>query len=260
MSHWFTANNLLLNAKKTKCVEFSLPNVKKIDKSLLINGETLKMESSTVFLGVTLDCKLQWSAHIESLTGKLSSAAFAVRKIRQFTDVETARLVYFAYFHSVMSYGILLWGKAADINSVFILQKRAIRSIYKLKPRESLRDKFKEIGILTVACQYIYNNLVFVKQNINMYKQKKDLNDRLLRNRHKLVLSAYRLRKVQKSFVGLGVLFYNKMPNSVLDLPLHKFKQCIKTHLLSQGYYTIDEFLNDKEVERQLDQLSTSHK
>ncbi|CAH2229502.1 jg17618 [Pararge aegeria aegeria] len=64
----------------------------------------------------------QWGAHIiETLAGKLSSAAYAVRKIRQLTDVETARLVYFAYFHSVMSYGILLWGRAADIET--ILQK-----------------------------------------------------------------------------------------------------------------------------------------
>ncbi|CAH2232085.1 jg4759 [Pararge aegeria aegeria] len=69
-----------------------------------------------------------------------------IRKIRQITDVDTARLVYFAYFHSVMSYGILIWGKAADIETIFILQKRAVRSIYKLKSRESLREKFKEIG------------------------------------------------------------------------------------------------------------------
>ncbi|CAH2264709.1 jg2594 [Pararge aegeria aegeria] len=103
------------------------------------------MENSTVFLGVTLDCKLQWGAHIETLAGKLSSDAYAVRKIRQITDVEVARLVYFAYFHSAMSYGILLRGKAADIETIFILQKRTVRSIYKLKSRESLREKFKEI-------------------------------------------------------------------------------------------------------------------
>ncbi|CAH2239265.1 jg21896 [Pararge aegeria aegeria] len=87
------------------------------------------MEDSTVFLGMTLDCKLQWGTHIDTLAGELSSAAYAVRKIRQITDVETARLVYFADFHSVMSYGILLWGKAADIETIFILQKRAVRSI-----------------------------------------------------------------------------------------------------------------------------------
>ncbi|CAH2228337.1 jg28006, partial [Pararge aegeria aegeria] len=33
----------------------------------MINGESLKIETSTVFLGVTLDNKLQWGAHIDSL-------------------------------------------------------------------------------------------------------------------------------------------------------------------------------------------------
>ena len=29
-----------------------------------------------------------------------------------------------------MSYGILIWGDAADIDTIFILQKRAMRAIY----------------------------------------------------------------------------------------------------------------------------------
>ncbi|CAH2232579.1 jg10140 [Pararge aegeria aegeria] len=32
----------------------------------------------------------------------------------------------------------------------------------------------------------------------------------------------------------------------ILDLPMHKFKEYVKTHLSQRGYYTIDEFLNDK--------------
>ncbi|CAH2248858.1 jg7557 [Pararge aegeria aegeria] len=100
VSHWFTAINFVLNAKKTKCVEFMLPNVKKVDKKEMINGESLEMENSTVFLGVTLDCKLQCGAHIETLAGnspQLLMLSFAyLSKNRQLTDVETARLVYFA--------------------------------------------------------------------------------------------------------------------------------------------------------------------
>ncbi|CAH2237127.1 jg24466 [Pararge aegeria aegeria] len=72
VSHWFTANNLVLNAKKTKCVEFMLPNVKKVDKRVMLNGESLEMENSTVFLGVTLVCKPQWGANIETqLSGRV---------------------------------------------------------------------------------------------------------------------------------------------------------------------------------------------
>ncbi|GBP79498.1 hypothetical protein EVAR_59172_1 [Eumeta japonica] len=88
-------------------------------------------------VGITLDNRLQWSPHINKLAKRLSSAAYAVKKMRNLSDVETARLVYFGGFHSLMSYGILLWGNSADIHRIFVLQKRAVRAIYKLGPRAS---------------------------------------------------------------------------------------------------------------------------
>ncbi|CAH2255368.1 jg15418 [Pararge aegeria aegeria] len=70
--------------------------------------------------------------------------------------------------------------------------------------------------------------------------------NRLTRNGHKSVISAYRLRKAQNSFVGLSIRFYNMIPKEILDLPMHTFKKCVKTQLVQRGYYTFDEFLNDK--------------
>ena len=103
LSKWFAANNLLLNANKTKCIKFSLPNVPQVGLNLKLDGKKLVAITETIFLGITLDSKLQWGAHIRTLSGRLSSAAYAVRKIRQLTDIATARLVYFSYFHSIMS-------------------------------------------------------------------------------------------------------------------------------------------------------------
>ncbi|KAA5662330.1 reverse transcriptase family protein, partial [Pseudomonas aeruginosa] len=115
--HWFSVNNLLLNNKKTKCIKFTTPNVRQVDTNIIVSGETLELVDSTVFLGITVDSRLQWGPHICKLANRLSSAAFAVKKIRTYTDEDTARLVYFSYFHSVMSYGILLWGNAADVET-----------------------------------------------------------------------------------------------------------------------------------------------
>ena len=52
---------------------------------------------------------------------------------------------------------------ATGIQPIFFLQKRAIRAIYNLSPKDSLRQKFKEINILTVASQYIFENVMYVK-------------------------------------------------------------------------------------------------
>jgi len=41
--------------------------------------------------------------------------------------VEVLWMVYFAYFHSVIKYGIILLGNSTNICRVFTLQKRIIR-------------------------------------------------------------------------------------------------------------------------------------
>ena len=246
VTHWFTVNNLVLNAKKTKCIKFTLPNVKNLGPKIILDSNVLETVDSTVFLGITVDKNLQWAAHISCLAGKLSSAAYAVRKVRQLTDVDTARLVYFSYFHSVMSYGILLWGKAADIANIFILQKRAVRAIYQLSARDSLRDIFKDIGILTVASQFIFANLIYIKQNINLYTKVSDVHNISTRNRHKLCVPYHRLHKVHDSFGGLGIRIYNKLPNSLLDIPFNSFKNKIKMILIQKAYYTLNDYLDDR--------------
>ncbi|KAG7296652.1 hypothetical protein JYU34_000923 [Plutella xylostella] len=242
---WFTVNNLLLNSKKTKCIKFTLPNVRQCDTNIILDGNKLDLVNDTVFLGMTIDSKLQWGPHIEKLSGRLSSAAFAVRKIRQLTDVETARLVYFSYFHSLLSYGILLWGRAADIETIFVLQKRAIRSIYKLGSRDSLRELFKEINILTVPCQFIFSNLMYVRKNISTFDTIGSNHDINTRNKHKLAFPAMRLAKVNKSFLGYCIRFYNKLPAEVAQMPENKFKCYIKEKLSKKAYYKIDDYLED---------------
>lgn len=56
-------------------------------------------------------------------------------KIRKFSAIELATLVYFAYFHSYILYSILLCGDAGDIIEYMIMQMRAPRAIDNLGPR-----------------------------------------------------------------------------------------------------------------------------
>lgn len=236
----------MLNAKKTKCVNFSLSKSFNTNCNIKLNDESLEFIESTVFLGITLDNRTQWGAQIQSLASKLSSAAFAVRKVRQYTDTDTARLVYFSYFHSLLSYGILLWGKAADIKNIFILQKRAVRAIYCMKSRDSLREKFKEANILTVASQFIYSNILYVHKNLDLFPKNSNIHNINTRFKDKLAVPKYRLEKVNRSFMGIGIKIYNKIPKDMLELPLNKFKTSVKSYLLSKAYYSLNDYLNDE--------------
>ena len=43
---------------------------------------------------------------------------------------------------------------------LFILQKRAVRSVYNPRARDSQRDVFKDAGIITIASQILYYNFL----------------------------------------------------------------------------------------------------
>ncbi|KAJ8714014.1 hypothetical protein PYW08_007634 [Mythimna loreyi] len=135
-----------------------------------------------------------------------------------------------------MSYGILLWGNAADIQIIFVLQKRAIRFIYKLSPRHSLKDKFKEINIMTVPSQYIYENILYAHKNKNTFKKYSDIHDFNTRNKHKFVAPATRLKKIGESFKCQCIHYYNKLPNHIQELSLNKFKSFVKRKLLLKAF------------------------
>jgi hypothetical protein len=71
----------------------------------------LKKWKQLNFLAKKIDSNLNLEAHVQYIMPKLSSACFAVRAVTSLMNTETLKLVYFAYFHSIRSYGIIFGGK-----------------------------------------------------------------------------------------------------------------------------------------------------
>jgi biotin synthase-related radical SAM superfamily protein len=69
---------------------------------------------------------------------------------------ETLRKVYFAYIHSVMSYGIIFGGNQPYSDKIFKIKKRVIRIITNSRMRDSCRELLKKLEILPLYSQYQY--------------------------------------------------------------------------------------------------------
>ena len=83
----------------------SCPECEMWDYDLKLNYQSndVKSSSNTKFLGLIIDDSLSWKAHIDQMMSKLHTACFVIRSIQA---TETLRMVYFAYQHSIMRYGI----------------------------------------------------------------------------------------------------------------------------------------------------------
>jgi len=65
------------------------------------------------FLGIQIDSHLNWRNHIDQIIHKLSIACYMIRQMYHNCNNVTLRSFYFAYFHSIASYGIILWGNSS---------------------------------------------------------------------------------------------------------------------------------------------------
>jgi len=67
----------------------------------------ISIVNETKFLGLFINNNLSWKTHIESIRSKLSSACYAMRSVKPDVTINTLKMIYFAYFHSVMTYSLL---------------------------------------------------------------------------------------------------------------------------------------------------------
>jgi hypothetical protein len=94
------------------------------------------------FWGTETDKFVNWKAHVKLILPKIGNACFAIRNTKSCINIETLRMIYLAYFHSIMKYGIIFWGNLTEAKKVFLLQKRTLRIMMGINHRNSCRPVF----------------------------------------------------------------------------------------------------------------------
>jgi hypothetical protein len=164
LDDWFEKNLLSLNKVKTRCMNFTAKNNMLAGRDLGNVGTLITTSDDITFLGLTIENSLTWGGHIDKVIKKLSSVCYMIRNIKPFMSINTTKIIYYSYFHSVMTYGLIYWGNSSLADCVFRMQKRAVRLMMGCGLRESCRDLFKELKILPLRSQYIYSLMMFVKK------------------------------------------------------------------------------------------------
>jgi hypothetical protein len=125
-SKWFTSNKLALNLDKTNVIKSITNNLPQYSLSIGYNEKYMEESLNSKFLGLQIDNHLIWKNHIGQMIPKLSRACYAVRSIFHVSNTDTLKSIYFAYFHSIMKYGIT-FGNLSNSKMIFTLQKRIVR-------------------------------------------------------------------------------------------------------------------------------------
>jgi hypothetical protein len=250
LNSWFSSNLLSLNLSKTEYIIFSAKRHHALDNGIKIAYKNNHIADSChiKFLGIHITNTLSWKIHINQLIPKLSSACYAIRAIKPYVELKTLLMVYYAYFHSVMCYGIIFWGNSSYAINVFRVQKRAIRVMLGIGSRDSCRKSFVALGILPFPSQYIFSLLSYVVKNIHSFTFLSEVHDRDTRQSFNLNLyqpSAQRASYLKGTYY-MGILMFNNLPvpiKRLYDNPT-AFKLALKKFLCDHSFYTLDEYIN----------------
>jgi len=82
-------------------------------------------------------------------------ACYVIRNAKTYMFASSLKVIYYAFFHSVMSYGIIFWGNWSHSSIIFRVQGKAIRIMKGCGNRVSCRTLFKKLQILPLTSQYI---------------------------------------------------------------------------------------------------------
>lgn len=167
-----------------------VPSETPTELHLKIDDFKIKKSKQAKFLGVIIDEKLSWEAHIMNLKRKLNYATATLNRIMDCLPKHLHKELYYTLFESHLSYCISVWGGAAQcrIETLWIAQKHCIRVLFgdkeayldkfrtcvKARPygsqkldesffeKEHTKPIFKQLGILSIHNLYTYHCLMEV--------------------------------------------------------------------------------------------------
>jgi hypothetical protein len=215
MNEWFKSNSLSLNIDKTYFVQFCTKTNQKYDFQTSYENRQIAKAQNIKFLGIIIDTNLSWKQHIDKIIPKLNKACFAIRTVKPFMSLEVMRLIYFSYFHSVLSYGIIFWGDSVHSKYIFKIQKRTIRIITNAGIRDLCGDLCKKFQILPFYSHYIYSLLMFVVKNRSLFKLNSDIHGFGTRYDNDFHLPATNLKLFQKGVFYSGIKTYNHYQRTI---------------------------------------------
>jgi len=243
IKHIFNSNLLTFNFTKTHYIEFRTKNYYQVKTKVKYEHKSISNSSETKFLGLIIDETLSWNQHVDYIATKLNSACYTLRNLKHIVPQSILRTIYYAYIRSILSYGIIFWGRSSNVNKLFILQKKMIRIITNNGVRESCREAFKEMEIMTLYSQYFFSLILFTVNNKHLFIANKEIHDYKTRSCANLHLPSVNITKFYKGPLCFGFQS-NRLLNriKVFANVMKCFKLSLKIFLYHHSFYSIDEY------------------
>ena len=246
VNQWLQSNRLSLNIDKTNFVIFHPPQRKPQPVSLKISGRPVEQMTYVKYLGLIIDCHLNWKKHAHEVSKKISRGIGILSKLRHFVTNDILTQLYYSLVYPFLTYGIIVWGNTytTTLKPIAILQKKAVRIITFSKRDAHSSPLFSQLGLIklmdlvsihTALFMFQYHHNLLPKAFDNFFlsiSSKHNYNTRLASK------STYYINRVRTNYGKFNLHFsgpsiWNNLDEELKSLSLHSFKQTMNKHYLS---------------------------
>ena len=244
---WVEANKLSLNLQKTHYL--IITNLKKpVKLKIIARDSDIKQTSTAKLLGVMFDDKLSFKGHINNVVTKLSSATYALLKLKPAVPKFVLKQLYYSLVYPNLLYGISIWGcaKKSHLQPLIVVHKKIIRILSGTRNFiEHTNPLFARMSLLKIRDLHALavTSHIFRVQNglsssllTSLLTSHQTSNERALRSTQSgnLSKSNYTLTKSRGSISYHGIELWNNVPTDIRSsTSSHSFRKKYKLQLLS---------------------------
>ena len=196
---WLQGNKLSLNVTKTHSMVITTKQKRNVLKStnqnleLNIRGNELDIVQKTKYLGVQIDCSLDWKEQVKAVSAKVSRAIGFLKHAKKFLPRATLENLYTGIVEPHFRYCCSVWGccGSSEINQLQKLQNRAARIVTSSSFDTPSRPLIERLGWKTIEQLISYQSKTMVFKSLNelapqylssLFKRNSQCSTRCLRN------------------------------------------------------------------------------
>lgn len=244
VSVWFKSNKLTLNIDKTNFMIFHPYQRPACDIELFIDSQNICSVNTTKFLGVIIDKHVRWNPYIQKVKTTVSKVIGVMYRIKSFVPKSVLLSIYKAIVLPHLHYCVISWGNASPslVNSIFLLQKRAIRIVCNTSYYQHTTPLFNELKLLAIfeifklqigIFMYKWWNNLLPSNFSNQFTLTRSIHSYFMRNNLSLNVPYTYSSMACFTLRYYGPRFWNFLdPKVVSSKSLQSFKNNLKIHLL----------------------------
>ena len=229
-----------------KCQVLRITNKPKpITADYFIHDDRLEIKDHTKYLGITLDNKMTWTAHINNTCTKANKALGFIKRHLSSCPPKVKQQCYESYVRPIIEYGSTVWDphQIGEIKKLEKIQRGAARFVTnQYDYNTSVSKILQRLDWVPLEERRARSKMILIKRaELDLVKiptedlQFKQNNTR--RAAHSYVLPRSRTNSHLHSFFPSSVRLWNKLPNDIKDIEnIDTFKLKLQGLTLRSNY------------------------